>query len=691
MTVMAYTINRYFQTSFSNPNAPRVIIYPNNTTAAQLLNHYGSGANVVKVSDCIPADDTHLPMPNALMPILDDRIQAVGSRAVVVGLDAYLALLDAQGGTAFMSELRSRLDANSPNADYLLNVNNKPNFEPRYEERRSIVFIEGDEEILEPLNVQAYSDKWVKSGGVTGYKQLLKQIGEYAPSGTYTLILANLTERQAGIGNAINFVLGTREIAIGLYGLDADLRDETLENLLTKSAECGKTPENYLETLFGPANINSRLALKRLIEIPADNLWAAHIWVLRRRLPGDSYIAKVLSKDVTRDNLLWEYIVGAAKDVLSDLNSKKYASERAEALKAVGSDYESLIVEFIGQSKESGDALQFLNCGTRAERVEIVRRAALEDLSYGLPKEYGELFPALDEYFGTAFNFEDDATTAYFDEYRRHKVTGNITDSFVKRAFEFVIPKAYPSRDAVISELSIQSDTGLLVVDAMGAEYMPLLLALAKRRGMNVESQAVVTAKLPTETKFNAIKWDEARRLPEIKSIDNIVHNGAVKHEASVPERNFAETLRVFETEIMNRIAEGLTQFTRIVVTADHGASRLAVVAHDKGKSINLPWDKQKNGEPDDWRYSLAPEGIQRPPEFEQEYFPDTMKTYWIVRGYNRLSKMGGKLYELHGGATLEERLVPVVVFTRNAVAEAPKQLGKKATADIVDEFEGLI
>jgi hypothetical protein len=75
----------------------------------------------------------------------------------------------------------------------------------------------------------------------------------------------------------------------------------------------------------------------------------------------------------------------------------------------------------------------------------------------------------------------------------------------------------------------------------------------------------------------------------------------------------------------------------------------------------------------------------------EQEYFPDSKYTYWIVRGYNRLPKMGGKLYELHGGATLEERLVPIAVFTKNTVVEAPKQLNKKKTADIVDEFEGLI
>jgi hypothetical protein len=221
----------------------------------------------------------------------------------------------------------------------------------------------------------------------------------------------------------------------------------------------------------------------------------------------------------------------------------------------------------------------------------------------------------------------------------------------------------------------------------MGAEYMPLLIALAKRRGMNIESQTIAITKLPTETKFNPIKWDKARLLPEVKSIDNIVHDGVIKYELSTPEQNFAETLRIFETEIMNRIADGLNRFIRVVVTADHGASRLAVIAHNEGKGSTLPW----NGQPDDWRYSLAPQGAVRPLEMEQEYFPETGKTYWIVRGYNRLPKMGGKLYELHGGATPEERLVPLVVFTRNAVTEVPKQPDKKITADVVDEFEGLI
>lgn len=689
---MAYAINRYLQLKFSNPNAPRVIIYPNNTVAAQLLNYHGNVANVIRVADCLSDDDMVLPMPNVLMSELDAKITALGCRAVVVGLDGYISLLNADAVITFMSELRNRLDKDALNADYLLSVQSKPDFAPRYQESLSVVIIDGNAEELEQLNIQAYSDKWVKTGGLIGYKALLAQNAfQYEPFGEHTLILKDLTAPQAGIGNAVTFVLRIRDVAAQHYGVDADLDDTTLEFLLTKSAESEKSADVYLAEEFGATYSNVRLALKRLLELPSDNLWPAHIWSLRRRLPSDSYISKVISGEVSRDNLLWKYVVGTAITVLSDANANKYAVERSEALSAVGANYESLIVEFIGQTTENSDALSFLNCGTTAERVEILRRASLEDLSYGLPKQYGELFPTLADYFSTAFDYDDEAVTAYFKEYRQLKVSSTITDGFIKQAFNFVVPKAYPTRDAAIAELAGQSDTALLVVDAMGAEYMPLLVAMANRRGMNIESKAVVMAKLPTETAFNPIIWDESRTLLPIKSVDNIVHNGAAKHEASIPERNLAETLHVFETEIMSRIADGLTRFSRVVVTADHGATRLAVIARSENKGTTLPWNKERDGEPNDWRYSLAPSGVARPPEFESEYFPDRKETYWIVRGYNRLPKMGGKLYELHGGATLEERLVPVIVFTKNVVTQVPKQSGKKATAEIVDEFEGII
>ncbi len=684
---MAYSLNGYINAALSQ-NTTRVIVYPNNTIAAQLFNHHKNGENVVKVSDCLCDDDMYLPMPNLMMRAVDAKIKELKMRALVVGIDSYLALLDTESAAAFMSELRNRLDKNELNANYLVSVRNNPKFLPRYEESRRVIYIEGTPKIIEPLIIRAYSDKLVKkSESAVGYKKLLEQMSKFEPSGNYTLILTGLTDRQAYIGNSVSFVLEPRDVAMQCYGFDADLSDSVLEQLLTKSAETGQNAEIYLETKFGLENINPRLALKRLLEISDNELWQAYIWLLRKRLAKDSYIGMVISDDITPDNLLRKYAVDSAISVLSDIHAKTYAKERANALKAIGTDYESLIIEFIGRTKDSKDALQFLNCGTKEERIEIVRRASAENLSYGLPKEYGELFPTLADYFSYDFGFGDAAVAAYFRDYRRLKISGSISDSFVKRAYEIDVSAKYPSRDSVLAELQTQSNTALLVVDAMGAEYMPLLLAMAKRRGMNIESKLVVKANLPTETKFNPIEWDKECTLPEIKCVDNIVHDGAEKHEISSPEQNFTETLGKIETEVMKRIAIGLNKFERVVVTADHGASRLAVIARNEGKSADLPW----NGEPDNWRYSIAPQGVTRPPEMVQEYFPETQNTCWIVRGYNRLPKKGGKLYELHGGATLEEQLVPIIVFAKNAAAEVPKQSGKKAAADLVDEFEGLI
>ena len=157
---MTYTMNRYLQLTFSNPRSPRVIVYPNNTVAAQLFNHHSNVANVVRVAACLADDDMVLPMPNRLMNALDAKIAALGCRAVVVGLDGYISLLKADAVTALISELRNRLDANVLNADYLLSVQSKPDFAPRYQESRSVVMIDGSAEELEQLSVQAYSDKW---------------------------------------------------------------------------------------------------------------------------------------------------------------------------------------------------------------------------------------------------------------------------------------------------------------------------------------------------------------------------------------------------------------------------------------------------------------------------------------------------------------------------------------------------
>ena len=76
---------------------------------------------------------------------------------------------------------------------------------------------------------------------------------------------------------------------------------------------------------------------------------------------------------------------------------------------------------------------------------------------------------------------------------------------------------------------------------------------------------------------------------------------------------------------------------------------------------------------------------VQRPPEVESYYDADKNITYWVVRGYNRLPKKGAM--SVHGGATLEERLVPVIVFTGSKTKQETKPIGKKSVEQLVEKM----
>jgi hypothetical protein len=683
---MECTLNEYYQLSFSNPNATRIVVYPNNTIASSLLNHHKSNNSMTVVSlyECISDNAVSLPMPNTILSALDDMIKRQSNRVAVVGIDSYLSLLSEGNITAFFVALRGQLDKCELNNVFLVSSERFLDslFSPQYFEGKKVLKISGDFEVCEPPKINIVSDKWVNTSPLGDFKALLKHLGNFLPSGDHTLVLKDIREKLAGLSSNVSFFLDVKQVAERFYDISADLEMVTLELLLKKAKDKCVSPVIYLETEFGEENINTRLAVKRLLEIANDALWTAFVWLLQKRLAINTYLAKVLSSSVTHDNLLRKYVVDTTILVLDDIGVNKFAAERAEALN--GLTVEPLIVEFIGQTKDVDSAISFLNCGTTAERIELARRASKLGFVTGLPETFARLYPALADYLSPS-DYGTRDLTDYFTEYRQLKITNTVTDVFIKKAYELVLPTSFPTRESLLSELRTEN-TALLVVDGMGAEYLPLLLAMARRRNMSIESSAVASVNLPTMTDFNHIQWEVTRSLDEVRGSDTIAHDGAERHEKNPPERNIEKTLRTFD-EVFNRIAGGFSRFLRVVVTADHGTSRLAVIAHNENKGTTLPWD----GQPDDWRYSVAPTEAIRPPELEQQYHPESGKTYWVVRGYNRLPKTGGKCNELHGGASLEERLVPVVVFTRTESATPPKQLDENKTEKLVDKFTDII
>jgi hypothetical protein len=133
-------------------------------------------------------------------------------------------------------------------------------------------------------------------------------------------------------------------------------------------------------------------------------------------------------------------------------------------------------------------------------------------------------------------------------------------------------------------------------------------------------------------------------------------------------------------------VADGLARFERVLVTADHGSSRLAVLAWQAEPKLAQTLTCETGAKVVDWRYRAGAAHDKCPPELEETLDGK----HWVVRGYNRLPKQGGgQSFELHGGATLEERLVPVVVFSRTGQF-VPKAGDKRAQIFEKDDFSDL-
>jgi len=679
-----YTLNEYYPNTDST--ATRAEVYSDKNTATNLLVHHKhKGAIEIPLWDSVGVDTLTLPMPNEIMNVLDKNINAANKRVIITGIDAYLSLLSKQTFNDFMVALHSRIDDGKQNTVYMVSKNyfDCSKFAPKFVDSLSVVYVVGNVQDSVYPTVTVVSSKWVKVGNnPTNWNALLKVLGQFEPSENHTLVLSNYNYKQAGLSDSITQLFDITEIARRYYGVSVDLPPNTIETLIVKSNENELSPIEYLKEQFGISNADTRLALKRLLELQNDELWSAYIWLLQKTIKDDTYLSYVLATDVHKNNVLRKYVSEIAINLLKNNNVASYAIERASAIKELGKLADSLIIEFIGKINEiaNEDVACWLNCGTDAEYIEIIRRVSKSDLTLGLPQLWHGLYPMLADYLSDDYDYGDTIITTYFRNYRRLKITNNVTKDFVKQAFDVVLPPTFVKRDSVLQELRNDSTVGLLIVDGMGAEYYPLILAMAKRRGMNIESYIIADVNLPSSTEFNSIMWCEDRLLVKIHGVDNISHVGAIKHENCSPEHNIVATLSVFEM-VFNHIAGGLADHERVVLTADHGSSRLAVVAHEKGMDETLPWD----GEPQDWRYSIAPPNSERPIEFESCYNAEENKTYWVVRGYNRLPKQGGKL-SVHGGATFEERLVPIIVFSRTKQVTEPKQLNKQLVPMLVEK-----
>jgi len=662
-----------------------------------------------------------LPMPDEVFERVRNAMtkpSMAGKPVVLLGLPGYLALLTDENKRAAVAALREWVDGR-PGQDAACLLRSDDGTEsilfdvlsnPRYRQGKQLIEIDAEPIVpgAESTPLARFtnaSEEVEASAGRTEVTLVADDLASLIPEVCDTfqkylqytedhpndcsvrrIVVASEGRELAGLSAEVRQVVSLRDFALVFHEVsDPGLSEDALRWICERGKEdAGRPLSEALKALLFPEDGVAKRVLRVLDERQGAEREAV-LWLVKQVAAAGSYLEYVAGQDgVAASNFRSAYVTAAAE--LLD-SAPVYADERRDAIQEADvrmSDAD--IRQFITRCRceTTSRVAPWLNCETNAERAELLRRCAEDGVVSNAVKH---VYPETAAYLNADPVFSDAALEGYFTEYRALKMAGRLTQDFLLKAARMSPPTSMQSRDTLLQRYASESGCALLVVDAMGAEWLPMLVALARERNIGVDSLAVGAAHLPTTTRFNSIHWpDTVRRLPDIKSLDNIAHYGAERHEARRAEENLAVALNVIGDEVLPRVAEGLTRFEQVLVTADHGSSRLAALAWQSEPKLAQTLACEEGAEIADWRYrKRAAKGVC-PPDLEETLDGH----HWVVRGYDRLPKKGGgHAFDLHGGATLEERLVPVVVFSRTGrfVPEA-KTGGKRSQIVEKDDFD---
>lgn len=685
----------------------RVVIVPSGEAWTSLRRFYQDRGGIeLRLSDLVQ-EEAWLPMPDEVftrvrkaMPTQDTSSKAV----VLVGLPGYLALLTDENKEAAIVALRKWVDEMSGRETVcVLRVDAKTTTilknifaNPRYREGKQLIEIDEqiDSNALEGIaartEVMLVGDQLVSfiPKAYDTFQKYLKFTEEHPSDSSVRKIVVVASEGRelAGLSADVRQVVCLRDFAQVFYDVvDTRLSEDALRWICERGKEgADGVLQTTLRMHFFPEGEVAKRVLCVFDKCKGPEREVL-LWLLRRIASKGSYLERIaMHEGVHVGNFRSAYVRGA-EECLDEL--KVHAYERRDAIrKADVNRADADIRQFIARCADESTSrvAGWLNCETEAERAELLRRCGADGV---VSNNVKEVYPEAAAYLDTANVFDNAELDEYFREYRELKMTGRVTQEFYMKAKLLTPPSSVLSRDALVQKYIADDSCALLVVDAMGAEWLPMLLVMARARNIGVDSIAVGRTNLPTSTKFNNVCWPySSRLLQNIKRFDNIAHNGVESHEVRRAEENLAAALDVINSEVLKRVADGLTRFERVLVTADHGSSRLAVLAWQSEPRLAQTLPCEVGAEVADWRYRERAAKGECPLELEETLDGQ----YWVVRGYDRLPKKGGgQGFEIHGGATLEERLVPVVIFSQTGQFMPKARTGDKR-AQIVerDDFD---
>lgn len=379
--------------------------------------------------------------------------------------------------------------------------------------------------------------------------------------------------------------------------------------------------------------------------------WVVWLWGKKCCTSG-SYLHYTLKKSKTfRD--FFKDITMAIFDLQC---SKEVVAERKKLLKNLG--IADMPPEFWERYNKINDPLQKLavlsdhSVREKEEAIQVVGEL-LRKYHRSEWWEYLEIvFPVLAWYL-SVLRTGDEFAEEYFMAYNSCRVMDEANDDLEGLINEWVQHQLlwnYPTRSDVLSKYTTNG-IKVLWVDGMGFEWAGLLqYFLTENNKIRCEVR-LARSQLPTTTEANK-QWTGEQ--PVYRQLDDIAHHYEYRFPSS-----FLKSIETIKN-IAKRVLEIVAQESTAVVTSDHGMSRFAAISE-------VIIDAPEGTTVEHWgRYATINNG-EVLSNNNEEWVVD--KGNVILLNHHRFK--GGTRHsgEVHGGATPEEVLIPIIIVRREEEA----------------------
>ena len=606
------------------------------------------------------------------LPQIDALFRDVKKKGcfVVIGLSSYVMLL----GKKRAEELMARLQELSVAGHVIVLLSHMKEIRlSRMQQDQHlsyrVLLLEGDPTPLPSIYLASPEENSFGQLVLPNIQALLEKLEQYDPVGGETSFAVRTSLHKEVFSESMYSIRSSKgiykELLRAFPVLKGDLEEswgtkEDWERFAQEWKEClswGALAEKH----FGIDAHFSAILEREYEQADTYETWLYWLLLKVQGASEDAYLSYALGKSRHWQDL-WEHIFLSLSSLSFQMREfEKYCEGRKRLLEgqAIPATWVSEYQDAIAQ--KGRDAIWYLFAGTAWEEKMLFQCFA--DYDYTKEEVMGVLkthFPDLFAYMKSfTFTMHQKVPerlvpllTKYFDDYKWQKLMNHLTPDFkaqVNTLAEHRVYNQFPIRSLALSQMK-KENTMMYFVDALGVEYLSYISEKCKTYGLLLSIQ-VVHGELPSITSQNTEFMNPG--VINIKDLDELKHESQTYNyeKQKIPLHLVAELKAI--DGVLQTIRDGLLmkEMKSAIIISDHGATRLAVL-NDEEYGAEFIVGESKG------QHSGRCCQVEEDPGIP---FAAYENGYAVLANYMRFKGSRKADVEVHGGATLEETLVPLL------------------------------